>query len=495
MSLSVRIKTLFLLVPILYLVWLPGLAQAQGPLTETETDSIEWQELKTEKFTIVYAERVIVAGQEIDCACGVEQAEYYANFIDDIYNDMVVVFDTQLELPVNLRLFPTEQSYYKVNPLAEQIPGVVAHALNSREEIAVALPRTAPLTDEELVNNIRHEMTHLFASFLSDGKLTSGFQEGIAQYLEKPTDKSSQEPALLEQAFEQDRLLSWAELDQARKVYSDPQVAYPQTLAMVSFLIDRYGLPTFIDFIKALATEPGYRSALEIAYGKPADQLEAEWLLYLPEYFDGRWQINAVYAYDLSDVIRLVENAAYTDAETRLTEIIALLEATDQREVLAQAEALLARTHQGQTAGALADEARAALQAGDYNLAIEKGNAAIEAYEAVNYRDRIPEIQNYIYRAELGRDALAQLDQGEQLLDSLRFFEAENRLHEATAVLQTLDNQPAAQRGTALLTKSAQQQKLLVYLVMVVAALMLIFNGARRIFNRIFAEPLEMEFS
>ena len=487
---KLRLKSLFLL-PLLLALWWPGQAQAQGPLVDT----IDWQELNTEKFTIVYADEIIVANRPVECLCGVAEAEYYATFIDDIYADLVAIFKTELDSNVNLRLFPTEQSYYQVNPIAERLPGVIAHALNSREEIAIALPRTVNLGEEELVNNIRHEMTHVFASYLSDGKLTAGFQEGIAQYLEMPTDQASLEPTLLEQAVEQDRLLTWAELDQAGQVYSDPQVAYPQSLSIVSFLVDRYGLTTFLTFLRESAGQPGYRSALETAYGESADQLEAEWLAYLPVYFESRWQVNAIYAYDLTDVTALVEKAAYTDAEARLTEIVALLEDTNQMETLAQAEALLAKVHRGQAAGALADEARAALLADNYTLAIEKGRAAEAAYEDLAYRERIPEIQNYIYRAEVGQAALSQLNSGTQMLDSLRFFEAERNLQEATALLQALGNESAADQGASLLNESAWRQRLIMYGLIAVSGLLLFFNTLRRLFNRFLAGPLEVEFT
>lgn len=485
-------KFAVLLLPILFLMWLPGPAQAQEPNNSQEI--IDWQELKTEKFIIVYADSV--SGRRIfDCECGVEQAQRYADFIDQVYNDLVAVFGVELTTPINLRLFPTEESYYEVNPLARQLTGVIAHALNSRDEIAVALPRTKRLTEDDIVNNMRHELTHFFASYLSDGKLKAGFQEGIAQYLEKPTERSDYDPAILEQAFEQQRLLTWSEMDEAQAVYSDPQVAYPQSLSVVSFLIDRYGLPTFLDFLRAAATEPGFRSALQTAYSKSADQLEQEWLAYLPEYFDGRWQVNAIYAYDLSRVTELVNKAAYTDAAAELTEIIGLLESTSQTDTLTEAEALLARAHQGQAAGALADESRQALQNGDYPLAVGKGNSAIEAYEALGYRERIPEIQVYIHRAELGQSALDQLGRGERLLDSFRFLEAENQLQQATVMLQSLGNQTGAQQGQALLLKLAWQQSLLAYLLLAVGGTILVFNGLRRLINRVSANPLEVEFT
>lgn len=485
-------KFLLLLLPILLLLGLPGLALAQGPADEA--NFIDWQELRTDKFIIVYADSVFGV-DDFDCSCGVEEAQRYADFVDGIYTDLVTVFGLEIKTPINLRLFPTEEAYYEVNPLARQLTGVIAHALNSRDEIAIALPRTERLTEAEIVNNVRHELTHFFASYLSDGKLKAGFQEGIAQYLEKPTERANYDPAVLKLAFEEGRLLTWSELDEAESVYSDPQVAYPQSLSIVSFLVDRYSLPTFIEFLKASGTEPGFRSALQTTYGKSSDELEAEWLVYLPEYFDGRWQINAIYRYDLSRVTQLVSKAAYTDAATELADIVALLESTNQADTLAAAEALLARAHQGQAAGALADESRQALLAGDYPVAIEKGNAAISVYEALSYRERIPEIQVYIHRAELGQNALDQLGRGETLLSSFRFMEAEGELQKATVLLQSLGNQTEAERGQALLVKSAWQQSLLAYLLLAVGATILIFNALRRLIHRVSANPLEVEFT
>lgn len=491
MNRSRKFFPIFFLQALLW-IWLPAAIQAQGPTDETGT--IDWRELKTENFVIVYAESV-EGVPSTACECGIEEAEFYAGFVEEAYQDLVVIFGKELETPINLRLFPTEESYYEVNPVAEFITGVIAHAMNNREEIAIALPRTRPLTEEEIINNVRHELTHFFASLLSDGNLTTGFQEGIAQYVEKPTVRASYDPTLLKLAFEQDRLLTWDELDKSERVFADPQVAYPQALSIASFLIDQYGFPTFLKFIEANALEPGYRSALKTTYNKSAEALEAEWLAYLPEYFSGRWQINVIYAYDLSRMVNLVEHGAYTDAEAELAEIIQLLETTDQTDVLSEAELLLAEAHQGQAAGKLADEARQALEAHDYSTALTKGNDAITAYEEIGYRDRIPEIQVYIQRAELGQSAVDQLQRGEQLLESFRFLEAETQIYEATMLLQALDHQVAAQQGVELLQASTQRQNFLAYGMLSVGGLLLLFNGIRRLMHRLIAPPLEVEFT
>lgn len=468
----------------------PAYAQGFGD----DDGAIDWREFETDYFIIVYAESV--SGPDgRNCVCGIGEAEFYADFIDQVYSDLVAVFEVELDTPVNLRLFPTEKSYYEVNPIAERITGVIAHALNSREEIAIALTRTKNLSPEEIINNVRHELTHFFASLLSDGKLNTGFQEGIAQYLEKPNDKTSYDPAVLELAYESGRLLTWAELDKAEQIFRDPQVAYPETLSIASFLVDRYGFAKFVEFIKANATAPGYRSALEVAYGKSPDELEAEWLGYLPEYFDGRWKINALYAYDLSRLKNLVDNGAYTDAETELLEVIDLLKTTDQVEILAETEVLLARIREGQAAGLLADETRQSLLDNDYQTTIAKAQATIKLYEMLEYRERITEIQIYIERAQMGQQALEQLDYGEWLLKTFRFSEAENQIYEATVLLQTLGNQTAAQRGIALLNDTAYRKGLLAYGMLAVGIMLLIFNGLRRLAHRFSANPLEVEFT
>ena len=482
---------LYLLLLPVFLLWFSGTIYAQEPVDEPPV--INWQELKTENFVIVYAESIEGIDAAV-CVCGPDKAQFYASFVDDVYKDLFAVFEVELETPINLRLFPTEESYFEVNPVAEIVTGVIAHALNNRQEIAIALPRTERLNEDELINNMRHEMTHLFASLLSDSKLNTGFQEGIAQYLEKPTDNTRFDPALLEQAYNRQILLTWADLDRAENIFKDPQVAYPQAFSMAAFLIDRYSFPKFVEFIKANATEPGYRSALEVTYGKSADTLEAEWLEYLPEYFAGRWKINSIYAYDLSRVQQLVAGGAYSDAEVELLEIITLLETTSQTDILAEAEALLAQAHRGQGAGALADETRAALAANDYALTVTKGNAAIAAFEEITYYERIPEIQIYIQRAELGQSAIEQLNQGEEMLESLRFFEAEKEIHESTVMLQSLGNQDQAQRGEQLLIESKDRQSIFAYAILAVATILLLVNSLRRLFYRFSAHPLEVEF-
>ena len=111
---------LLLLAVMLTWTWLPTPAWAQDPPLEP-VPSVDWQELETQNFIIVYANGIELDGIPQDCpACGPDPANRYAVFIDEVYGDLADVFETNLELPVNLRLFPTEESYRRVNLLADE---------------------------------------------------------------------------------------------------------------------------------------------------------------------------------------------------------------------------------------------------------------------------------------------------------------------------------------------------------------------------------------
>ncbi len=497
-----KVNIKWLMVFLLLLIYWPGVVYAQEPEPPKPLPLIDWQELKTENFIIVYAVSLqqtseVSKTSEVSVACefcGVAEAERYAMLIEGLYRELKAVLPAKFTAPISLRLFPTEESYTAVNPLAKYIDGVTAHTLSNRTDIAIAIPRTVNLNEEQFINNIRHELAHLLANRLSNGKLDAAFQEGLAQYLEKPTADSANAPASLQLMAEQGHLLTWSQLNEANAVYANPSVTFPESLSIVAFLIDRYGLPTFLEFIKATATEPGYRSALESAYHLSADQLETDWQTYLPDYSAGRWQINAVYSYDLTRGQNMVKQGAFSDAVTELSKVVELLKTTQQTDILTQAETLLRQAQQGQQATRLAHEAHAALKNGEYDLAIKQGQAAVEAYYRIGYYVPIPTIQTTIYRAEIGQRAMERLNNGERLLGMFRFFEAEQLIYDATLQLQALDNQPAAAQGIALLNRSARQQSYLAYFLLLAGVLLLLANGAHRLINYWSANPLDVRF-
>ncbi|NJL34303.1 MAG: hypothetical protein HC893_11120 [Chloroflexaceae bacterium] len=274
----------------------------------TRAQNIDWAQLPTRYFVILHAPD----------EASLNEAQAYAGFVDQVYDDIATQFNHRVEVPLTLRLYPTFESYYAVNPLARDMPGIVAHADFRRRELAVVLPRTEQQTLEEIQNNIRHELTHIVASDLSENRLNTGFQEGIAQYVEIPTPEFDRKMQLMQQAVDTGRLITWSDLDNRDRIYGEPDVGYPQSLSIVAFLIENYGFEKFREFVIANAQSNGYRTALQQTYLTPPSQLEEQWLAWLPSYLDGTYRDRPIAGFDLGYPTALLEQGRYAEAENRI---------------------------------------------------------------------------------------------------------------------------------------------------------------------------------
>ncbi|HEX5688714.1 MAG TPA: hypothetical protein VFX76_01875, partial [Roseiflexaceae bacterium] len=351
----------------------------------------EWNERRTDKFAILYAN-----GDD-------QTAEEYAGFVDTIYDEVAAIFAHRTNTPVTLRLYPSLERYQEVNPLARGLPGIVAHADFRRHEVVVVVPQTAAQTFDEIQNNVRHELTHIVAAELAEDRLNTGFQEGIAQYVEHPSRELEAKIRILRDNVQRGRLLTWSELDDRDLVYRDPEVSYPQSMSVVAFLIERYSFAKMRDFLTISARSSGYRSALERAFGATPDELEAEWRDWLPNYLEGGYKRNVLTAYDLSRAEDLLHQGRYVEAQTELEDAITWLQTTNQADVLEKAQQLLERSQDGQRADALANEARTALESADYDRAAGLVEQARQSYALLEDTRQDAILDAYTERAERGR--------------------------------------------------------------------------------------------
>lgn len=392
---------------LLALLALPGRATAQG--------EPEWRERASANFAILYAPG------------GEAEAERYAGFVDEVYEEIATAFSFRTATPLTLRLFPTSEDYYLVNPAARNVPGVVAHADFRRRELVVIVERTAQQSEEEVKNNIRHELTHIVAGDLSGNRLNTGFQEGVAQYMERPSGELERRVQALRVAREQGRLLPWSAFDERGAVYAAPEVSYPQSLSAVAFLVDRAGFARLREFLAASARSSGYRSALERAYGATPAELENAWLDWLPGYLDGGFRRSALESYDLGFARELVAGGSYAAAQAELTTALEWLrkqEGTQPAAVLAEAQALLDRSEDGMRAEAMAARARDALEAADYERARELITDARTVYGRLDDQRQREVLALYEERAVRGLAATARLVQADALARALRYPQA-----------------------------------------------------------------------
>jgi hypothetical protein len=424
----------------LLLLLVPGRAAAQ------ESD---WRERPTEHFAILY-----IDGDQAT-------SERYAGFVDAIYDEVSAIFGHRTGTPITLRMYPTLARYQDANPLARGLTGVVAHADFRRHELVVVLEQTAAQTPEEVKNNVRHELTHLVAAELSDDRLNVGFHEGLAQYVERPAPELETRIRLLQRAVDQDRLLPWSDLDDRDAVYQQPDVSYPESLSVAAFLVERYTFAKMREFLTISARSSGYRSALERTYAATPDELERQWRDWLPSYLAGGYKRNALTAYDLSGAEALLRQGRYAEANTELQTAIEWLRTTEQSDVLQQAEELLARGQVGLRADALAGDARAALEAGDYDRAAELVIEAQRAYVDLGDTRQSAVLAAYAQRVERGRAAAASLEQALTMARSLRYPQARAIADQAAAAYLSLGDRTRAEQALALRAFLDQRQTLL----------------------------------
>lgn len=401
-------RGVMLLFALLLLVLFPQSIRAQD---------ITWEERQTESFIILFT-----PGDEAI-------ADYYAGFVDTIYEDISVTFNHRTETPITMRLYPTYDRYAEVNPLVPRLPGIVAHADFRHREVAIILSETERQTPEEVQNNVRHELTHIVATDLSNNRLNTGFQEGIAQYSEMPSPSLEKKMRLLAQAYSQNMLLQWSEFDKRDVIYGTPEVSYPQTLSVIAFLVEQHGLSKLRDFLTISARSSGYRSALQRTYGMSPTDLEAAWKAWLPSYIDGGYRTTAIASYDFSYIRQLLDLGNYSEARTELEQVIPWLQSGEDRpdtahEALQEAEQLLARSKQGEQAEQLALDTRQALEAANYAQAADLVVQAQNAYAALGDMRQNSVLDLYAERAERGLQAYETLANASKMAHLLQFPQA-----------------------------------------------------------------------
>lgn len=407
------------------------------PATMLAQDS-DWRERRTERFAILYTNEDALS------------IDLYAGFVDGVYDEIAAIFGHQTRTPVTLRLYPSLERYYDVNPLARGVPGVVAHADFKRHEVVVIVPQTRAQTPDEIENNIRHELTHIVIAELAEDRLNVGLHEGLAQYIEHPSRELEDKIPLLRQAFEEDRLLAWSDLDDRDAIYSNPTVSYPQSLSIVAFLIERYTFAKMREFLTISARSSGYRSAITRAFGATPDELERQWREWLPTYLAGGYRRNALTAYDLSPAEALLRQGRYAEAQIELDTAIEWLRQTGQADVLRQAEALRERSIDGQNAEELARQARAALDASDYDRAAALSAEAHQAYADLSDTRQAATLAAYAERAQRGLRANAALSEASALARALRYPQAREIADFAAAEFAALGDRVGADQALAL---------------------------------------------
>ncbi len=374
------------------------------PLQRTcPAQELEWAELRSPSFAVIFPEEAAELAQLLFAA--------YGGALEEEYARLARLFQTDLTLPISLRIYPDMPAFECLNAVNLPVDPTRSHLhLGSREIAFIASNlHIDPFGFQNVsLNDLRYEMAILFVERITDGKAPPGLAEGVGIYALEPGLGSGPEELL--NNGNPGPLSAWAYLWNDPETAADPWRSV-QAGSSVAFLVDVYGWEFFIDFLERLRTAPGYRQALAATYDRPAAELEAQWQQYLTQYLAGRWRANALYEFDLSPFEELLRAGAYEAAAESLDEAIRFLEQIGDEAQLARAQQLIYLALHGQEAGARVREARQALLDGDHAGAIALAETARDKYLELGDERRLTEIQLYqdtaeeilALRAELGQ--------------------------------------------------------------------------------------------
>ncbi|KAA3648668.1 MAG: hypothetical protein DWQ07_00275 [Chloroflexi bacterium] len=400
-----RPRFVFTVVFIAFLVSLKPDVSFALPAQQVNCSNIvdDWSELRSESFALLYPRSQEALAQGV--------FNIYRDTLETEYARYSAAFESTLTLPILVRIYPTANDYFCLNPLASELAVEATHAHVGNREIALIAESILadPFAwDTSAVNAFRHELAALFVVSLSEGAAPAGLQAGVGGYAEDPAVTFRERFEAFGNDDDPDH--RWSSLWEDDLVFSEPGLLL-ETTSQVAYLVDVYGWSTFLDFVRSLPNNSGYRQALVDNYGASVSELERQWEDYFALYVDGRYRANVLHELDLSVFESMIAAGAYADAVTGLENAILLLETLDQLEKQALAQGLLQQAESGLQASNLLGQARQALQAGDYPLSVALANQAETIYTELGSSHRQEEIDTYRSWATEVLQLRAELDQ------------------------------------------------------------------------------------
>ena len=357
--------------------------------------------------------------------------------------------------------------------------GIRAMADPAAGDITIHLPTFQQLSPVQAENALRHALAHVLTAAASGGKAPQGFDEGIAQYVERPVNERLARVASLVQAADQQGALpSWFDMNRTLDEV-DPDLVAAQTYSVIAFLIDRFDLPPLQRFLADLKTAATWRDALRSAYGRDPNALEQQWREDLPRWTSTGWRENVVSAFDLDPARALLARANYQAAKAALEPSQGLYRQLNDPVTLSEVDALGTQADTGIQAEGLMTQTQQALELHTYERAVSLVAQARSQYAVLPAEQRPEEmLATYERLAAQGMEAEARLESAQQLADSWGDYpEARASAREAGAAFAALGDQDNYDRAAKVLDDLDGRQRRIVLALAGLAVLTLAWLG------------------
>jgi hypothetical protein len=393
------------------------------------------------------------------------QAEFawYAAAVEQAYRDVQDVFSTALRATgtpergqIVVTLYGDDAAYGRANPLAGREEGVLGHAQPTEGVIGVAVARLRDKSEGFRRDAIRHELTHIVLGDLSNQRLPIGFQEGIAQYLERDRDQRQRFATAVQRGWAAGQLLHLQDLNRQRPFLAAAGLAYPQSYAFTAFLAERYGFGTVVQLVTATRDAETLDAAVRTVFERSLTDLEADWLDFLPGYLDGGWARNDLDLWDLGEPRRLLDDGKYAEARDLYTRAEALFTSIGRSDRAAQAATERQRAVAGLEAADLSQRGVAALTANDYATAAGLLASAQQRWQEAGDPRRADVSLLTLAQAQAGQAAVGRLADARAQLDGWHFQAADDLAYEAGQNLAELGDGPRTEEARQIMREAQQ---------------------------------------
>jgi hypothetical protein len=345
-------------------------------------------------------------------------AAKYGDAAEAAFADLTQVFAVTTSDQITIQVFVDAKAYTKAVAATGrlEVPGIIAVADPRRFTILVPLDQFEAKTPLEAENNLRHAVAHIMTGIASGFSVPRGFDEGIAQYVERPVvPQLARNAALVQGASQNGQLLSWSDLNRAQPPVDNPDLIAAQSYAVTDFLISRYRIPAYQHFLKVLPLASSWREALQTAFGRSSDAIEQQWRDNLPQWAAGDWRNNLMAGFDLGPARDLLAKGNYVAAKQALAQSQQLFTEIGDRDGLADVEAMLAQCDTGIQAEALMVQVEQALEHHVYDRAAALLTQARTQYKLLPTEQRPGTLlDSYDQLAQAGIKAGQQLNEATQ---------------------------------------------------------------------------------
>ncbi len=359
-------------------------------------DLVVWVEdgagITAEDFAVAYEAELSTALEELLLFLDVPNAEQPVQI--EVYND-IAAFQAAADVVMRVEL-----------------DGQIAIADPPNATILLPLDSFRSLTPIDAENQLRHALSHVVAGWASGFKIPRGFDEGLAQYIERPNLPVQARLAALVQSASQDgKLNSWSNLNRATPL-DDDVIERAQSYSMMAYLIKHQGLPDLWKFLDELKTAETWRDAMNTAFAPTtSDQIERQWKEDIPAWAAGDWRWNLMTGFDLGPARQQLTRGNFEGAASALQISEQLLRDVHDPERAAEVAELKDQARIGDLAETKMAEAQQALEQFVYDRAAAAVAQAEEQYGQLPPEIRPDElIATYKDMAARGMAATNQLE-------------------------------------------------------------------------------------